>query len=68
METSSRVMSQASAAQPRAAEREANKNLLGRQAILIENWRKMVISMHKKQQGPLVCFGRLERQYKAKPQ
>ena len=40
MEAGSRVMSQASATQQRAAEREAKENLLGRQATLIDDQRQ----------------------------
>ena len=67
MEAGRTVMSQASAAQQLAAERKAKENLLGRQATLIDNQRKMMISMHKEQQGALVCIVRLERQYRGEP-
>ena len=40
IEAGSRVMSQASATQQRAAEREAKENLLGRQATLIDDQRQ----------------------------
>ena len=68
IEAGSRVMSQASASQQRAAECEAKENLLGRQATLINDQRKIMISMHKEQQGAIVCIPRLERQYSGDPQ
>jgi hypothetical protein len=51
MKAGSRVMFQVLASQQRAAEGKAKENLLGRQATLINNQRKIMISMHKEQQG-----------------
>ena len=54
------------AVQHRAAEREAKENLLDRQAVLIAEHRKVMVSMHKEQQETLVSIARLERRRSGK--
>ena len=46
MVAGSKMRSQASPAQQRAAEREEEENLLGRQATLIDDHRKTMTSIH----------------------
>ena len=53
--------SQAMAAKQWAVERKARVNLLGRQAVLIDEQRKIMVNMHKEHQKTLFCIACLER-------